>query len=150
MPSRRPESSTRNRSRQPTPSAETPAATIRARKVNGSKRFIVTDTLGLLVGVTVLAASWQDRDGAKTALLGVYLRTPIWYVFADQGFAGVTLRSFFRCFPSKETVLLDIYGQTNSRLMELIETARALSCDGATNTENFSRRCSRSPKNQGR
>jgi transposase len=58
------------------------------KKVNGRKRFIVTDTLGLLVSVTVLAASWQDRDGAKTALLGVYLFTPIRYVFADQGFAG--------------------------------------------------------------
>ncbi|GIF01591.1 IS5 family transposase [Paractinoplanes rishiriensis] len=58
------------------------------KKVNGRKRFIVTDTLGLLVSVTVLAASWQDRDGAKTALLGVYLSTPIRYIFADQGFAG--------------------------------------------------------------
>lgn len=58
------------------------------KKVNGRKRFIVTDTLGLLVSVTVLAASWQDRDGAKTALLGVYLFTPVRYVFADQGFAG--------------------------------------------------------------
>jgi len=44
--------------------------------------------VGLLVSVTVLAASWQDRDGAKTALLSVYLFTPIRYVFADQGFAG--------------------------------------------------------------
>ena len=58
------------------------------KKVNGRKRFIITDTLGLLVGVTVLAASWQDRDGAKTALLGIYLNTPIRYVFADSGFAG--------------------------------------------------------------
>jgi hypothetical protein len=31
---------------------------------------------------------WQDRDGAKTALLSVYLFTPIRFVFADQGFAG--------------------------------------------------------------
>ena len=30
-----------------------------AGEVNGRKRFIVTDTVGLLVGVTVLAASWQ-------------------------------------------------------------------------------------------
>lgn len=58
------------------------------KKVNGRKRFIVTDTLGLLVSVTVLAASWQDRDGARTALLSVYLFTPIRFVFADQGFAG--------------------------------------------------------------
>ncbi|WP_084757132.1 IS5 family transposase [Micromonospora cremea] len=58
------------------------------KKVNGRKRFIVTDTLGLLVTVTVLAASWQDRDGAKTALLSAYMAAPIRHVFADQGFTG--------------------------------------------------------------
>ncbi|MFB9362994.1 hypothetical protein [Actinoplanes nipponensis] len=41
-----------------------------------------------MISVTVLAASWQDRDGARTALLSVYLFTPIRFVFADQGFAG--------------------------------------------------------------
>ncbi|MGW4467870.1 IS5 family transposase [Micromonospora sp. NPDC004704] len=58
------------------------------KKVNGRKRFIVTDTLGLLVCVWVLAASWQDRDGGKGALLAAYAGTPIRFVFADQGFAG--------------------------------------------------------------
>ncbi|MEH1031556.1 IS5 family transposase [Micromonospora profundi] len=58
------------------------------KKVNGRKRFIITDSLGLLVTVTVLAASWQDRDGAKTALLSAYMAAPIRHVFADQGFAG--------------------------------------------------------------
>jgi hypothetical protein len=38
-------------------------------QVNGGKRFIVTDTLGLLSVVVVLAASVQDRDGARTTLL---------------------------------------------------------------------------------
>ncbi|WP_435126723.1 IS5 family transposase [Micromonospora tulbaghiae] len=58
------------------------------KKVNGRKRFIVTDTLGLLVVVAVMAASWQDRDGAKSILLATYMATPIRHVFADQGFAG--------------------------------------------------------------
>jgi transposase len=58
------------------------------KKVNGRKRFIITDITGLLVTVAVVAASWQDRDGAKTALLGAYLATPIRHVFADQGFTG--------------------------------------------------------------
>lgn len=59
------------------------------KKVNGRKRFIVTDTLGLLVTVRVLAASWQDRDGAKGALVAAALAAPSKrYVFADQGFAG--------------------------------------------------------------
>jgi hypothetical protein len=35
------------------------------KKINGRKRFIVTDTLGLLIVVVVLAASVQDRDGAR-------------------------------------------------------------------------------------
>jgi transposase len=58
------------------------------KKVNGRKRFIVTDTLGLLLVVVVLAASVQDRDGAKPALLDTHLRTRVRFVFADGGFAG--------------------------------------------------------------
>ena len=58
------------------------------KKINGRKRFIVTDTLGLLLVVVVLAASTQDRDGAKPVLLDTYLRTPVRHVFADGGFAG--------------------------------------------------------------
>ena len=58
------------------------------KKVNGRKRFIVTDTLGLLLVVVVCAASRQDRDGAKPVLLETYLRTRVRFVFADGGFAG--------------------------------------------------------------
>lgn len=47
------------------------------KKINGRKRFIVTDTLGLLIVVVVLAASVQDRDGARTTpALGVPGGTP--------------------------------------------------------------------------
>ncbi|QSB14111.1 hypothetical protein JQS43_21665 [Natronosporangium hydrolyticum] len=38
----------------------------------GRKRFVITDTLGLLV-VMAYAASVQDRGGAKTTLLSMYL-----------------------------------------------------------------------------
>ncbi len=58
------------------------------KKVNGRKRFIVTDTLGLLLTVVVVTASVQDRDGAKPALLESYLRTGVRFVFADGAFAG--------------------------------------------------------------
>jgi hypothetical protein len=44
---------------------------------NGRKRFIVTDTLGLLLTVVVVTASVQDRDGAKPALLEAYLSTSV-------------------------------------------------------------------------
>ncbi len=58
------------------------------KKINGRKRFIVTDTLGLLLTVVVLSAAVQDRDGAKPAVLQAYLCTPVRFVFADGGFAG--------------------------------------------------------------
>ncbi|WP_188190860.1 transposase [Nonomuraea sp. SYSU D8015] len=45
---------------------------------------MITDAGGLLVTVAVLAASLQDRDGAKTALLSAYLTTPIRHVFAGR------------------------------------------------------------------
>ena len=58
------------------------------KKINGRKRFIVTDTLGLLITVVVCTASMQDRDGAKPVLLQAYLSSPVRFVFADTGFAG--------------------------------------------------------------
>ena len=36
------------------------------KKINGRKRHILVDTLGLLIAVAVTTASIQDRDGAQT------------------------------------------------------------------------------------
>jgi transposase len=58
------------------------------KKINGRKRFIVTDTLGLLLTVVVCAASLQDRAGAKPVLLQAYLVSRVRFVFADGAFAG--------------------------------------------------------------
>jgi transposase len=58
------------------------------KKVNGRKRFNVTDTLGLLLTVTVCTAGRQDRDGAKTILLATYLTTAVRFIVADGGVAG--------------------------------------------------------------
>jgi transposase len=59
------------------------------KKVNGRKRHIAVDTLGLLLGVLVTAASVQDRDGARPLL--EQLRAScgrIRLVWADGGYAG--------------------------------------------------------------
>jgi hypothetical protein len=46
----------------------------------------VTDTLGLLVGAVVHAASIRDRDGAPDVLDGIRARWPwLRHVFADGG-----------------------------------------------------------------
>lgn len=59
------------------------------KKVNGRKRFIITDTLGLLLVVMVCSARMADRDGARPILLDLYLKhRTARHVFADGGFTG--------------------------------------------------------------
>ncbi|WP_431683745.1 transposase [Kitasatospora sp. KL5] len=59
------------------------------KKVKSRKRFIVTDTLGLLLAVHVVAANVQDRDGARRPLLWTRLDHPgVRKIWADQGFTG--------------------------------------------------------------
>jgi transposase len=62
------------------------------KKINGRKRHIVVDTLGLLLCVIVTAASVQDRDGARPLLkqlAAAFRRTRL--VWADGGYAGKLL-----------------------------------------------------------
>ena len=59
------------------------------KKTKGRKRNIATDCLGLLLMVTVTAASMQDRDGAHRLLALVRERfSTISLVWADGGYAG--------------------------------------------------------------
>ena len=59
------------------------------KKVKGIKRNALTDTIGLLLGIEVIPASVQDRDGAvdlikKTRRLFPFIKR----VFADGGYSG--------------------------------------------------------------
>ncbi|MGW1766083.1 IS5 family transposase [Streptomyces sp. NPDC002073] len=59
------------------------------KRVNGRKRHIVVDTLGLLLAVVVTAASVTDRDAGRTLL--TRLRERYWritLVWADGGYTG--------------------------------------------------------------
>jgi putative transposase len=59
------------------------------KKVNGRKRHVLVDTLGLLLMVTVTAANVQDRDGAKPVLASGKKACPqLQKVWADGGYAG--------------------------------------------------------------
>jgi transposase len=64
------------------------------KKVSGRKRHIVTDTAGLLVGVTVHEASIQDRDGVVPLLASIRSGFPwLRHVFADGAYAGAKLET---------------------------------------------------------
>lgn len=59
------------------------------KKINGRKRHILVDTMGLLLMVVVHAASIQDRDGAKLVLDKIAKRLPrLKLIWADGGYAG--------------------------------------------------------------
>jgi len=63
------------------------------KKINGRKRHIVVDTLGLLLVVLVTAASVQDRDGGAQVLDRARMAMPsLALVFADGGYAGRLVR----------------------------------------------------------
>ena len=56
------------------------------KKINGRKRHIVVDTLGLLVVVLVTAASAADRDGGARVLGRAKMAMPsLALIFADGG-----------------------------------------------------------------
>jgi transposase len=63
-----------------------------AKKINGRKRHIAVDVMGLLLVIVVTAASVQDRDGARALLwrLRAAFRT-VTLVWADAGYAGKLL-----------------------------------------------------------
>jgi putative transposase len=59
------------------------------KKINGRKRHILVDTLGLLLNVVVHPANLQDRDGARLVLAGLQQRFPrLRHLWADQAYTG--------------------------------------------------------------
>ena len=88
--------------------AETVAKSTRGydsgKKIEGRKRHIATDTLGLLLVVLVTAASTQDRTAARQLL--EHLRTcvrGIRHVWADGGYTSKALVDW-----AKETLRLTL------------------------------------------
>lgn len=59
------------------------------KKVKGRKRHLVVDTLGLLLAVTITAASVQDRDAAPVAVASACQKyQTLEKLFADSAYAG--------------------------------------------------------------
>src|ERR1035437_2445926 len=75
------------------------------KKINGRKRHILVDTIGLLLLVTVLPANLQDRDGARQLLASFFsqcqsMRRRVRHIWADGGYAGTLVEwtlKLWRC-----------------------------------------------------
>jgi transposase len=60
-----------------------------AKKVNGRKRHIAVDALGLIITIVITAASVQDRDAARPLLWNLHRAARrVGLVWADGGYAG--------------------------------------------------------------
>ncbi len=68
------------------------------KKVKGRKRHLVVDTLGLLLAVSVTAASVQDRDGAHPVVALALSKYPsVQTLFVDGGCAGQCAQTISQC-----------------------------------------------------
>ncbi len=82
------------------------------KKINGCKRHILVDTLGLIITLTVTVASMQDRDGAKKLLksFGTH-RKKLRKVWVDGGYRGVLVEWVKRKFRYCD----QLHGQNRTR-----------------------------------
>lgn len=71
------------------------------KKVNGRKRHVLVDTLGLVLLILVLPANIQDRDAARQ-LLGKFFGRParrrVKHIWADGGYAGALVALARKCW----------------------------------------------------
>ena len=78
------------------------------KNINGRKRHILVDTLGLLLAVCVTAASTQDRDGARLLLTVLaHHWTRLRVIWADSSYAG-ELIEWVRELRARRRVKLEI------------------------------------------
>ena len=77
----------------------------------------MVDTLGLILGVVVTAASVSDRAGALEVLPGVLRSQPrLEVLFADAGYAGGTLAEQLRAHAAHPELRLEIVKRCNPAL----------------------------------
>jgi putative transposase len=80
------------------------------KQVNGRKRHLLVDTLGLVVAVVVTAANIGDRQGLKALLFdrfagGLRRLQKIW---ADGGYTGAEIAAWVRSVKNTHQVELEV------------------------------------------
>lgn len=85
------------------------------KNVNGRKRHILVDTLGLLLVVCVTAASTQDRDGARLLLTALARHwTRLRLIWADSAYAG-ELVEWVRQLRERRRIKLEIVRRSDAQ-----------------------------------
>lgn len=114
------------------------------KKIDGRKRHIATDTLGLLLVVLVTAASTQDRTAARELLERVRQRfRGIRHIWADGGYTSNPLLEWAK---STLTITVEIVkkiaGQTTFIILPrrwVVERTFSWICQARRNTRDYER-----------
>ena len=87
------------------------------KKVNGRKRFVLVDTLGLLLGLCVVPASTSEPAGARQ-LLGQVLQWFGWLrcIWADQGYQGPAFAAWVAAHRKTGTLRLEIVSRLQAQV----------------------------------
>ena len=86
------------------------------KKVKGRKRHLIVDTLGLLLAVSVTAASVQDRHGAHPVVARAMTKYPgITTLYVDGGYAGQCAQTISQCHDIRVQVVRHPANQQVSR-----------------------------------
>ena len=81
----------------------------KAKKVNGRKRHLLVDTLGLVMGARVHAASTGERDGARLLLKDAApAMSRLNIIWADRGYSGQPLREWVRGLAKSRSIDLQV------------------------------------------
>ena len=88
-----------------------------AKKVNGRKRHIAVDTMGLLLAIVVTAASVQDRDGARPLLWNLRRAcTKVMLAWADTGYNAGKLATW----ATRLKITLEIVARRSQHTFEVL------------------------------
>src|SRR6201993_2801350 len=87
-----------------------------AKKVNGRKRHIAVDTMGLLLAVVITAASVQDRDAARPLLWNLHRASRrVRLIWADAVYVGK-----LTSWAASMTMTLQIVARRNPHAFEVL------------------------------
>jgi len=88
------------------------------KKINGRKRHIVTDTLGLIMVIVIHSADIQDREGAKKVIQELKYKFPrLQKILADQGYTGELAKWVLQFFGWTIEIVKKVAGVTGFNVL---------------------------------
>jgi transposase len=113
------------------------------KKINGRKRHLVVDTLGLLLYVMVTPAVVQDRSIARDVLFRVRLLYPtLRHLFADSGYTGTLIDVAKDLLGITIEIIKKIAGQNTFVVLPrrwVVERANAWTLNARRNVRDYER-----------